>query len=150
MNEPKQEETTIDCGILIKKIHDAIERAANQSLQQIDLTCSQLRYLVYLYKRGGNKIPLKEIEQYFSVSQPTVVGIIKRLEKKALIYLTPDETDQRVKTANLTAKGYQFYQEAENQRSQMEALLMAPLTPEEYANLQATLKKIYQNIKSPE
>ena len=136
-----------DCGILIKQIHDAIGRKANNELRESGLTLSQLRYLEYMDMRREEGVPLKDFERYFKVAQATVVGIMKRLAAKEFIYLTQDERDQRVKIAYLTDMGRQLFEESRKNRGQMEELILKPLNQEEREAFLSALKKICGSLK---
>lgn len=46
----------------------------------------------------------KELEKSFGVSQPTMVGIINRLEHKELVDILADSDDKRIRRAQLTQK----------------------------------------------
>ena len=133
----------VDCAILIKMINDAIETAAMREFQKHNITLSQIRHLEYIYERGGKDVLLKEIESHFNVSQPTVVGIMKRLEKKGLIYLEQDKNDQRAKTANLSPAGIKFYGQAESAKKELDNLIFKPLTEQEQNALKESLRKVY-------
>lgn len=133
----------VDCAILIKMINDAIESTAMREFQKHDITLSQIRHLEYIHERGGKDVLLKEIESHFNVSQPTVVGIMKRLEKKGLIYLKQDKNDQRAKTANLSPTGIRFYAQAETAKKELDNLIFKPLTEQEQNMLKESLRKVY-------
>ena len=64
-----------DIGFLIKIIAECFDKMANQNLKQFDLTLSQGRILKYMSERIGEKTSQKDIEDYFDVTHPTVIGI---------------------------------------------------------------------------
>lgn len=138
---------TSDCGLLIKLISDNIARLANNELRTNDLTLSQLRYLEFLASRGGGMLPFKTMEAEFKVSQPTVAGIIRRLELKKLVVTKASPTNAKAKMVGLTAKGRQISENAELHKHKTEALLLAPLQAEEKIVLQGLLFKIYHNLQ---
>lgn len=136
-----------DCGMLVKLISDSIARISNNELRENDLTLSQLRYLEYLYAHSDAPTPFKELESYFQVSQPTVAGIIRRLEGKGLILTQASKSGGKARTAALTAAGTQQYEAAEARRSETEALLLAPLDEAGRKQFHTMLRQIYQNLK---
>ena len=141
MNEPN------DCGMLIKLISDSIARISNNELRENGLTLSQLRYIEYLYARPGTPTPFKELEAFFQVSQPTVAGILSRLESKKLIVTQPSKCGGKARTAILTEMGKQQYELAEARRSETETQLLAPLNEEDKNRFHAILQEIYRNLK---
>lgn len=139
--------TTTDCGMLVKLISDSIMRISNNELRKNGLTLSQLRYLEYLYVHPNSPTPFKELETYFQVSQPTVAGIIRRLESKRLILTQANECGGKARAAVLTESGNQLYEVAEARRSEMETLLLSPLDEADRDRFHAMLEVIYRNLK---
>ena len=72
------------CGMLIKQVQDAVAKKLNNSLRESGLTHVQLGTLIALEHTEGRTLRLKELEKIFHVSQPTVVGVVDRLEEKGL------------------------------------------------------------------
>lgn len=99
-----------DIGMLIKQLYDAKEKRANEKLKQFGLTFSQFRLLIYIHEQG--EVSLKEMEHYFSLTQQTVAGIIKRLEEKGFVVTCADSSDKRAKNVQMTEKKDDSYQKA--------------------------------------
>ena len=137
-----------DCGMLIKQIHDTIAKSANAELGEKDLTLSQIRFIKYIAEHGGKKVPLKDIEAYFKVSQPTIAGITKRLELKKLISTSPDKDDMRTKNASLTARGLAVSQDCRKNQLAMEEKILRPLSRAEREAFQSSLIKICNYLES--
>ncbi len=136
-----------ECGILIKQINDNIARLANNELRQNNLTLSQLRYLEYLYAHKGTPVPFKDLERHFEVSQPTVAGILRRLENKKLVKTTQSEHGGKSKTVCLTGSGTALYESAETRRSETEIHLLSPLRDTERIAFQDMLVKVLKHLK---
>ena len=95
-------------GFLLTRIHNNMDRQANNNLKSSGMTFSQMRILYYLLKHGEAPPSQKDIEDFLQVSHPTVVGLIKRLEAKAAqadaarqvtqSTLTPEERDARMRS----------------------------------------------------
>lgn len=117
----------IDCGMLLKQIHDATEKYANNKLREHGLTLSQMRCIQYIDDHGPS-VPLKDLEHYFKVSQPTMVGIIKRLESKKLVYTIVSLKDARAKNAVLTEKGAKIVSKSLSESRQEEEQLLSSLS----------------------
>ena len=68
-----------------KRINDAMISYANNELKELDLTFSQMEVISFLIENKDKKIYQKDIERYFNLSHPTVIGLLKRLKTKELI-----------------------------------------------------------------
>jgi len=89
-------------SFLIKLIGDTIETKSNKRLKPYGITLSQERVLAYLYERKTEKTSQKDMEEYFQVTHPTIIGILKRLESKGHIFSEVDEIDKRVRNISLS------------------------------------------------
>ena len=72
---------TIPSGQLIKMLHDRLEKIANNTLREKDLTMMQISVLMELQKAELKQRSMKELERKFCVAQSPVAGIISRLEQ---------------------------------------------------------------------
>ena len=135
------------CGMLLKKIHDAIVKHANNDFRKQGLTLTQARLLMELDESEGDKISLKELERRFDVAQPTIVGIVQRLEAKGLIISVTAPDDNRVKLVKLTASGKIFSETNKNEIAMMEKRLVSGLTKKEQQDFLRMLNNAYDNIK---
>lgn len=135
-----------DIGHLLKLISDGIKSRFDASLKEHDLTCSQLRILGYLNKNGGS-ITQKQLEEFLGVSHPTVVGLINRLEKNGFVRTHFDKNNKRHKIVCEDEKAVTLSIQMENQRSQIEKLLLTGLAPDEISELERMLNIVYNNVK---
>lgn len=136
-----------DCGMLIKLLADDIEKQANNNLRKNGLTLSQLRFMSYIYEHDSDQVPLKEIETYFKVAQPTVAGIMARMVKKGLVIMEPSPVNARAKTVSLTETGRTTYQLAEQSRQETESRLLRSLSDEEQRTFWTLLKKVNNGLE---
>ena len=135
-----------DTGHMFKLISDGIRAKIDTNVKEHDLTCSQLRILGYLNKNGGS-ITQKKIEDFLGVSHPTVVGLINRLEKNGFVKTHFDKGDKRRKIISEDEKAVALYIQMENQRRQIEELLLKGLTESEINELERMLNIVYNNVK---
>ena len=136
-----------DCGMLIKQISDSVKKRVDNAARGKDMTLSQMRYLEYIRDNPLERVPLKELEAYFQVAQPTVAGIMARLTKKGLVQMEVSSENVRAKTVSLTEAGRQAVADAEQHRSGTEESLLAPLTEEEAELFERMLIKIRDGLK---
>lgn len=137
----------IECGMLIKQISDSIAQMSNNELRKSGLTLSQLRYLEYLSESQNEPTPFKELEAHFMVSQPTVVGVIKRLERKGLVAVLQSKSGGNVKTAVLTEQGKALYNASQAHKSEVEKRLISPLDSNEQAQFEDMLRRVRDHME---
>lgn len=130
------------CGALLKQINDIMEKNANNALRGEDLTISQSGVLVLLDGKEGKEAAFKELEKSFGVSQPTMVGILNRLEQKNLVEILDDPSDKRIRRAHLTREGADKCKEGYKHMKAAEELLLGSLTEEEKKEFLRLLIKI--------
>ena len=135
------------CGALLKQINDFMEKNANRALKEQDITISQSGVLVLLDKKAEKMSTFKELEKSFGVSQPTMVGIINRLEHKELVDILADSDDKRIRRAQLTQKGADKCREGYKHMKAAEDLLLSSLTTEEKKEFLRLLVKIKDSMR---
>lgn len=89
-------------SVLIKKSALIFDKYVNQILTQYQLTSSQFRILMILYKSPVCSIRQADIESVLSMTNPTVTGLINNLEKKRLVERVANPEDKRSKLLVLT------------------------------------------------
>lgn len=138
-----------EIGLLIKRINEAIERDLNGALKKHNLTIAQVRVIRYIRQRemDGATTSQKNIEDYFDISHPTTVGIVKRLEKKGLIRCEFDTNDKRVKNIYLTQIEDELNQDMYEFGQTMEKKITKTLSTDEVDKVFSILEKIYNNVK---
>lgn len=136
-----------DCNSLLKKINITIEKRVNEYLKDYDVTLSQWRCLNYLYDCGGEHVFMKDIQEHFEVSRPTIAGILKRLAAKG--YITIDKADYSAnsKDVSLTPSGISICRQGLERKHFVDGLLTRPLNEQETEQFRQLLQKIYDDIK---
>ena len=85
-----------DIGHMLKQLESKLHTRANATFSKSELTYSQVRVLKIIWKHGG-QVTQKEIEKELKVSHPTIVGIVRRLEKSGYVNCHVDPDDRRNK-----------------------------------------------------
>lgn len=124
-----------------------MEKNANNALRGQNLTISQSGVLVLLDKKEGKTATFKELEKSFGVSQPTMVGILSRLEQKKLVEFSDDPEDRRIRRARLTQMGADKCKEGYKHMKSAEELLLNGLTEEEKKEFLRLLVKIRDSME---
>ena len=140
-------QTNHSYGMLIKRIHDTLEKQINNTLRERDLTKSQAVALGKLNRAFKKQATLKELEQTLHVAQSTTAGIIVRLEQKGLVEAFLDASDKRIKAVRMTPSGEQFCQAGEQQMADIESRLLSGLTETEQSIFFSLLQKVNDTIK---
>lgn len=130
------------CGILIKQIHDELEKQTNNALRSSDLTMAQMSALLILRQKAECQMSLKELERTLRVAQSTAAGIVSRLEQKGFVEAFGDPEDKRIKMVRMTEAGEQCCGEADKSREQIEKRLLSGLTESEREILLTLLTKV--------
>ena len=93
-------------GLLIKFLNGRITNKVNKNLVEFNLTCVQHEILCFINKNEKERdVFQKDIEKCLKLTNPTVTGIIKRLEEKQMIVRCSSSIDARYKCLHLTEKG---------------------------------------------
>lgn len=137
----------VNCGLLIKMMHESLEKRLNSELRSSNLTLAQLQLLLTLYDSKDKTFTLKELEKRLHVAQSTIVGTTSRLEKKGFIMSLSVPDDKRIKKVGLTAKGEECCLTTQNKMEDIEKLLLSNLNDEEKEQFICLLKKVYEVIK---
>lgn len=139
-----------NCGELIKHIHCAMQKNANNELRAEDLTFAQVHLLFILQHQPEGTCPLKGLEKKLGIAQSTTAGLVKRSAEKGFVELLDDPTDRRVKLAHITEKGLKVCDDTVEKIHRSEERMVKLLTPEEADTLVALLGKVYQAVSQPD
>ena len=93
-------------GHMFRAISCALGQRMNQALSGMELTFSQGHILGYLAQCTQTPC-VRDIEDAFQLTHPTVSGLLSRMEKKGFVRLEPDPGDRRRKLVYLLPKGLQ-------------------------------------------
>ena len=131
-------------AILIKKLALEFDKIANPSLAPYNLTPTQFKILKYLYDHE-NVIGM-DIQNSFSMTNPTVTGIIQNMEIGGWIERIPNPDDSRSKIIKLTNKSLDKKNELYKLGDNLEKEFIKELNIEEQKELLVLLNKIMEGI----
>lgn len=135
------------CGMMIKQIHDCLEKDTNNTLRAQDLTMAQVGALIELRSAEEKQMPLKELERRLHVAQSTAAGIVVRLEQKGFLESFGSPDDRRIKMVRITRKGEDCCLDSDRGMEQAEQKLMHSLTQEEKTVFLDLLEKVCNGMK---
>ena len=130
--------------ILIKKLALEFDKIANPSLAPYDLTPTQFKILKYLYDHE-NVIGM-DIQKAYSMTNPTVTGILQNMENGGWIKRVANPNDSRSKIIMLTEKAIQKKNELYELGENLEKKFTKDLSKEEQKKLLELLNKILEGI----
>lgn len=131
-------------AILIKKLALEFDKIANPSLVPYNLTPTQFKILKFLYDHE-NVIGM-DVQNAFSMTNPTVTGIIQNMEIGGWIERIPNPDDLRSKIIKLTSKSLDKKNELYKLGDNLEKEFVKELTIEEQKELMMLLNKIMEGI----
>lgn len=132
-------------SMLIKKTALIVEKKTNAELQAYNMTNTQFRTILFLYYKRDRKIRQIDIENAFGMTNPTVTGILKNLEKKGLVQRIENPDDKRSKLISLTDNAVNMIPILNSLTETIEEQVMCVLSDEERKTLILLLKKIMSN-----
>ena len=136
-------------GFLIKQINDVYEKDLNEKLKRIGITSSQCAVLDYLFHTSKEEVSQRDVERHLNLKNPTVTGILKRLDEKGYVLCVPNAEDRRKKNIYLTEKAYDIQKRMETDRRKMDRELTRGMTKRETEALRKNLEKLLYNIADP-
>lgn len=134
----------------LRQLGNLMTKQINDSLEQFDLTCAQSNILLFILLNKDKKVNQRQIEQKFSLSNPTVNGILNRLENKQLIKRSSDFEDKRIKNIIPLPKAYDFMETIKESKNKIENSMLKDITEEELKVLYKVIDKMNKNLKEKE
>ena len=133
-------------SIFVKKASLECDKVAYPLLVDYKLTMVQYKILKYLYINPPATVCQRDIEKFFSMTNPTVTGVLKNLERDGWVERLRNPHDARSKLLQLTDKSLQAKQELFCIGNEIENTFTAELTAEEREQLLQLLKKLVQSF----
>lgn len=139
-------------GFLIKQISLAHKEYVNDFLKQFDLTTAQFSVLIEVFKAEdlGFQLSQKDIEERLQISNPTVTGILNRLEAKELIERVSCSKDKRIRHIYSTSKARAMDVQLKKSFDRFDRRLVEGFSPEEEEQLFEFLVRAFKNAKNKE
>ena len=133
-------------GFLFKQINTVYEKDINNQLKGIGITSSQCEVLDYLFHCDKEEVNQRDIEKALNLKNPTVTGLLQRLDEKGYVLIVPNAKDKRKKTVYLTEKAYDIQRRMEADRRRIDKNLTLGMTRREVQALQKMLNRVLYNV----
>lgn len=132
---------------LCKALHRTLQDGIDRSLRQmgVDLTTSQLDVLICIAQGCGRPVNQRDIEEELRLTNPTVTGILKRLERKGFVTRTVGSQDRRCKEVRLTEKCAVLGERLHPSAQEMLGGMFRGFTPEDFDTLNRLLRRLVAN-----
>lgn len=150
MADEKMAEKKIRHNIgLIFMLNNALIKQKNKQMLKYNLTSIQadvLSYILINSKKG--EINQLDIQAVFKLTNPTVSGIIDRLEEKEFIKRTKSEKDARYRKLVPLPKGEELMQILAKSARDAEEAFMADMNEEEREEFERLLLKAFKTVEA--
>ena len=118
----------------------------NKDMEDSGMTGRQFEVLSYLVEHQNENVKQVMIEKDFRLSNPTVSGILKRLEQNGLICRNSEDRDKRCNRIVVTQKAQKALIQAGEKWKILESRLFEGISEEEEQIFDEILGKLCRNI----
>ena len=143
-----KDKNEIDFGKYIKIINNMLDSKANRDFRKWDLTCSQHAIIAYLFDHKSVETTQRDLEETFSLKNPTVTGLLNLLEKKGMIQRVTNPKDRRSNIIKLTEKSLALEKQLTASRKMAEDAILKGFTPDEKQQLESFMRRLMDNIQN--
>jgi DNA-binding MarR family transcriptional regulator len=133
-------------GRIFKQIDDAFKKNSNQKLKATGITASQCDVLLFLFSAPKKEINQRDIETHLKLKNPTITGILKRMEKKGIIQCVINCTDKRFKNVVLTPKATIIEKNLRENIAFLDSLAVKHMSEDEIHTLGILLNRVLENL----
>ena len=135
-------------GKILKIVSNYMDKDMNNCLSDYNITRSQMGILIYIQVAECKNIEANQvdIEKEFNLKNPTVTGLINRLEEKGYIKRVRSDKDKRYNKLELTESGREILNKGKRKAQENEEKLLKILPDDEIKELKRILTKIVNNI----
>ncbi len=117
-----------------------LQREYEKNLMGADLNFAELRILRMLHKDGSS--PMNRLCQETMLSQPTITGVVDKLEERALVERVRNPEDRREVLIAITPKGKDALAKGEVVHKRFVGRSLSALRGEELTHLASLLKRL--------
>lgn len=134
--------------ILLNAVSNTIKAKIDRAMKDSGLsgTAIQVIGLITRANKLGNPICSKDLESALHVSNPTMSGVLKRLEQKGLIERRESGGDARTKEIILTEKGDKLHEHADHFIVRLKEDNFSNFSQEDMITLNSLLLKVFNNL----
>ena len=134
-------------GPRIKRVNNVLDFWRTQDMERLGLTSTQGYLRGWLTRNADRSVTPSELGRSFRLSQPTISGILQRLEAKGFVTMEADPNDRRRKYVRTTERAAECHQQIISNFRDMERRLAAPLSAEEQETLVVLLDRMIDGLE---
>ncbi len=131
-------------GFLMNRTARGMKRALDAKLFDYELTATQYIVLIRMYEEDG--ISLTELGERLYLDNPTLTGIIDRMERDGLLQRMRDDIDRRVVNVYLTPKGKLLRYEIEHLAEKTDDDIWKGFSESEKSEMLNYIERIWNNL----
>ena len=131
----------------MRQIVNLMKSSINKDLDALGITFSQSGVLLFLCMNKDKKINQRHIEKEFNLTNPTVNGILNRLESNGFIKRLSDTNDRRIKNIVLLEKAEDFIELIKIKKDNLEHSMLKGINEKDLNIFNSVLKQISYNLK---
>ena len=143
-----KDKNEIDIGKFVKIINNMLDSKANRDFRKWNLTCSQHAIIAYLFDHQSVETTQRDLEETFSLKNPTVTGLLNLLENKGMIQRVTNPKDRRSNIIKLTEKSLALEKQLTASRKMAEEAILKGFTPDEKQQLESFMRRLMDNIQN--
>ena len=143
-----KDKNEIDIGKFVKIINNMLDSKANRDFRKWDLTCSQHAIIAYLFDHQSVETTQRDLEETFSLKNPTVTGLLNLLENKGMIQRVTNPKDRRSNIIKLTEKSLALEKQLTASRKMAEEAILKGFSPDEKKQLESFMRRLMDNIQN--
>ena len=128
-------------AVLIKRLELKSERVTASHLKELDLSVAQYRILLILLHHQGQPLRQRDIEARLGLTNPTVTGLVQKLEAGAWIHRVSISGDKRSKGLVVTDQAKSAQEQLETIAKKSQKTLLEHLEVAERKDLRRLLEK---------
>lgn len=134
------------CELFLNILHtgDLAARSEADFLARHGLNQARMIILVLLDNAEAGSLRSSELADRANVSRATMTGLLDTLEKAGLLTRAPDPHDRRASNVKITPQGEEILHRVQPLQFQWAQQVLAPLQPDERAELVRLLQKAQQ------
>lgn len=131
-------------GFLLRRAHQISASVFEEECRSVGLTPAQFGVLTVL--RASPGLDQSSLARALGFDKVTVLRVLRGLETRGLVLRTPAPESRRNLAVALSPAGEKLLKQAQNPAELAYQRLMAPLTPEQQAQLVALLQQLTEGL----
>jgi DNA-binding MarR family transcriptional regulator len=128
------------------QLSNALAKRRNAGLTEYGLTGTQSEVISFLLRHTGQRVSVRDVQDYLMISHPTVSGTVRRLEAKGLLAQHKGSGDARRTYLQLTDEGLRVRGTLRKLGAASEAALLQGMSEGERAQFAALLVIARDNL----